>query len=75
MLEFNSGLSHTQDKNSNLYQNILDAFDLQMNGDLNFFNYIQLRNFNNAYDICLLKDKQFSFKNFPVAIHMINKNL
>jgi hypothetical protein len=69
MLEFNNKIATF---NISL---ILSAFDLDMDGQLNFYDYLMLRNFNNAYDICLVKEGKFYFKNFPVAMHIVLKNL
>jgi hypothetical protein len=56
-------------------ERIVNTFDLDRDGKLNLYDYVILRNFNNAYDILLVKEQKLYFKNFEVGLHMISKNL
>jgi hypothetical protein len=72
MLSFHSQWVSSMDKfNSKVFQ----AFDLDQDGFLNLYDYIMLRNFNNAYDILLAKESKIYFYNFGIAMHIINKNM
>lgn len=72
LVAFSSGL--TDDIQSFLVR-IINTFDLDRDGKLNLYDYVILRNFNNAYDILLVKEQKLYFKNFEVGLHMISKNL
>ncbi len=69
MMEFNKNFT-----DDTLQQTVLQS--LSLNGDvINLYEYIQLRNYNNAYDICLMKENKFYYKNFAVAVKMVIHNL
>jgi len=58
-----------------LIQRIFRSINLKMNGEVNFAEYLDLRKYNNAYDICLVKEKKISYRNFPVMVHFVFKKL
>jgi carbonic anhydrase len=58
-----------------LLKRIFRVINLNMDGGINFAEYLKLRNFNNAYDICLVKEKKINYKNFPVMVHFVYKKL
>jgi hypothetical protein len=72
MISFNTQWVKDEDK---LLKLIFNAFDLERNGELNLYDYVALRSFNNAYDILLAKEGAVYYKNFGVAIHIICRNM
>ena len=72
MLEYNKKILIDEDL---LINRILLSLDLDMKNQINFYEYIKFRNYNNAYDICLVKEKQITYKNFPAMVHFVFKNL
>ena len=71
-IKFN--LKWVTDRNK-LMKSILKSFDLDRDGFLNFYDYVSLRKFNNAYEILIEKEEAVYYKNFDVAVHMIAKNM
>lgn len=58
-----------------LLKRIFRVININMNGGINFSDYIKLRNYNNAYDICLVKEKKINYKNFPIMVHFVYKHV
>jgi len=58
-----------------LMKRIFRVVNLNMDGELNFAEYMELRKFNNAYDIGLVKEKKINYKNFPILVHFVFKKL
>jgi hypothetical protein len=72
MITFNSKFIPTSD---NLMKQTFKALDMDGDGFMNIYDYITLRSFNNAYDILLVKENAVYYQNFPVAIHIIAKDV
>jgi hypothetical protein len=75
MLEFNLNKITTTADEEKFIQVLFKTLDMDYKKGLNFYDYIMLRNYNNAYDILLIKEKKVYFRNFPVAMHLICKNI
>jgi hypothetical protein len=59
-----------------LLKRIFHLINLKLdNKGINLAEYITLRNYNNAYDILLVKEKKVNFKNFPILAHLTIKKL
>ena len=72
MTKYNEKLISDKDVFSN---QLFKMLDLKMKLSLNLYEYVELRKSNFAYNVCLKQDEEFSYKNFPVAIHMVIKGM
>jgi hypothetical protein len=72
MWKFNTEWIKDENK---LLSYIFNAFDLNRDKFLNLNDFIRLRNFNNAYDILLVKEAKVYFQNFPVGMHLVTNNM
>ena len=72
MIKFNSEWIKDIDK---FVKQVFNSFDTRKKDHLNLYDYVKLRNFNNAYNILLIKESKVYYKNFGVSVHMISKNL
>lgn len=70
MLKFNKKIDEEV-----LMKRIFHLINLKLDKGINLAEYITLRNYNNAYDILLVKDKKVNFKNFPVLAYLTIKKL
>ena len=69
--KYNEDLSIDKEVFTNQLFKILD---LRQNSSLNLYDYLLLRRTNYAYNMCLMQDSEFNYKNFPIAIHLaLNK--
>ncbi len=59
----------------NFYLKVFNAFDVDRDNQLNLYDYVMLRNYNNAYDILLAKESKIYYNNFEIGIHLITKNV
>jgi hypothetical protein len=59
-----------------LLKRIFHLINLNLNNKgINLEEYITLRNYNNAYDILLVKEKKINYRNFPVLPYLTFKKL
>lgn len=70
MLKFNKKIDEEV-----LLKRIFRLINLKLDKGINLAEYITLRNYNNAYDILLVKEKKVNFKNFPVLAYLTIKKL
>ncbi len=72
-LDFNKKIN-TGDEEK-LFERIFNALDLNNSNFINFYYYIKLRNFNKIYNMLLDKEQEVNYQNFPIAVHLMSKNL
>ena len=72
-LDFNKKIATSSEEK--LFERIFNALDLNSSNFMNFYFYIKLRNYNRIYNILLEKEQEVNYQNFPIAVHLMSKNL
>jgi hypothetical protein len=72
-IEFNKKIKSVDDEK--LFDRIFISLDLNKSDFINFYSYIKLRNYNKIYNILLDKEQEVNYQNFPIAVHLLSKNL